>query len=399
MKTLLFLLLALSIYGKDTLRIYISADRTGSSASGTSIEQGVRAAFTEVDNTIGSYYIDIKTLDHRGSTPRFTAHCRSFLEDEKGFAMVGGLHSPPILANRELINKEQILFLNPWAAAGPITRFPSAENWIFRLSIDDSKAGFLISDYAVLKEGFKKPILLLENTGWGRSNEKTMTTALAKQGIVDTQVEWFNWNLGENHAKVMLRKLSKTDGDVIFFVGNAPEGKTVVNAMASLPAKERLPIRSHWGITGGDFPEVIDASTREKVDLLFIQSNFSFLDKPLSEIGERVFETVTKNSSVTVNSAKDIKAPTGLVHSYDLMKILISSLQDIEKGKSAKECRIVVRDKLENLTVPVEGLLKEYHSPFSTWSSGNPDAHEALGPDEWTMAKFAQDNTIILLKK
>ncbi len=35
------------------------------------------------------------------------------------------------------------------AAAGPITRYPSDAHWIFRLSVDDTKAGYVIARYAI----------------------------------------------------------------------------------------------------------------------------------------------------------------------------------------------------------------------------------------------------------
>ncbi|NRA59878.1 MAG: hypothetical protein HRU25_02995 [Psychrobium sp.] len=53
----------------------------------------------------------------------------------------------------------------PWAAAGPITRSKQAENRIFRFSIDDAKAGHFIAKQAIA-QGFKRPYLLLEDTGW-----------------------------------------------------------------------------------------------------------------------------------------------------------------------------------------------------------------------------------------
>lgn len=252
------------------IRVYLDADRTGTRQSGISIERGIRTALSEVDNKIAGHEVELVIKDHRGNTRRSKKHLKEYLQDERALAVFSGLHSPPLLANREFINTNGILVLDPWAAAGPITRYPSEENWIFRLSVDDTKAGDVISRYAVQKCGYSKPALLLENTGWGKSNKKTITNTLAQLNIMPTVTVWFQWNVSEERARIHLRTISISGADVIFFVGNAPEGKTFAKAMVSLPEEQHLPICSHWGITGGDFPSVIGPDIREKLSLTFI---------------------------------------------------------------------------------------------------------------------------------
>lgn len=383
---------------KDVLRLYISADRTGTKESGISIEQGVRTALDEVDYSVNGMNIELVVLDHRGSTPRSDQHLKDYLEDDKALAIFSGLHSPPLLASRDYINENEILMLDPWAAAAPITRYPSKENWIFRVSIDDSKAGFVIAKYAIEKEGFKRPYLLLEETGWGESNKKTMTKALEEYAIEVVETGWFNWNLGKNQAKLLLRQAKELGADVVFFVGNAPEGKVLAQAMSELSEEERLPIRSHWGITGGDFPKVIDKSIRDKIDLLFIQTSFSFISMEDNELGKKVFKRTTELFPESIKYPEDIEAPTGFTHSYDLTKILIQAMNQIEWTGNIKDDRRNVRRSLENIEIPVEGLVKTYKMPFTVYTEDTPDAHEALSIEDFVMARYGDNNEIILLK-
>ncbi|MBV1919506.1 MAG: hypothetical protein KUG73_02400, partial [Pseudomonadales bacterium] len=112
------------------LTLYVSADRTNARSSGESIEQGLRTALSEVDYKLGSYPVSIKVLDHKGSTPRATKHLAQYTKDTSALALFSGLHSPPLLANLALIHKKNILILDPWAAATPITRYPGALNWV-----------------------------------------------------------------------------------------------------------------------------------------------------------------------------------------------------------------------------------------------------------------------------
>jgi len=378
------------------LKIYVDADRTGSRESGIAIEQGIRTALSEVGNQVLDRPIELIIKDHRGSSPRSERHIRQFLADPDAIAVFAGLHSPPLLAQRDQINEQKALVMVPWAAAGPITRGKSEENWIFRLSVDDTKAGSVIARAAVQNEGYKRPYLLLEDTGWGKSNQRNMTSALVAMGTEPLGVEWFNWSLSENTARILLRKIKQAGADVIFLVANSPEGKSIARAMASLPKEERLPIRSHWGITGGDFAQEISVETRSRLDLKFIQTRYSFINDADDAYGQKVLQTASQVFPGRIRSGKDIDAPTGFIHSYDLTRILLQAIRQAGLSGDIKVDRNAVRRALENLQQPVRGLIKTYQQPFAVYTPDQPDAHEALSSEDYVMGHFLPDNTIML---
>ncbi len=392
----LVLLLALPVLGAEKIHLYIDADRTGSRDSGIAIEQGVRTALSEVGNRLVGHEVVLKIRDHRGSSPRSRAHLEEYLQDPAALALFSGLHSPPLLAHRDFINQQQILVLDPWAAAGPITRSESDQNWIFRLSVDDSKAGYVIAEHAVRKEQFKRPYLLLEETGWGRSNHKTMGRALQEMDTAPVGVAWFNWSLGENMARIMLRNIASSGADVIFMVANAPEGKTFARAMLSLPESQRLPIRSHWGITGGDFPQVIDRQMREQLDLAFIQTAFSFINHAERPMAQAVLKRARQLFPQTIGSGKDVRAPAGFIHAYDLTRLLIVAVEQAGLSGDMQQDRLRLHAALERLELPVEGLIKRYIAPFRPYTPADPDAHEALGREDFVMARYGRDGEIVL---
>lgn len=397
MKCGLVLLCAGSVCAETgIIRLYLDADQTGARASGVSIEQGIRTALNEVGGQAAGYALELVVLDHRGNIRRSKRHLDQYLEDDRALAVFSGLHSPPLLAHRDFINENQILVLDPWAAAGPITRYPSPTNWIFRLSIDDSNAGVTIAKHAV-DRGFKKPGLLLEETGWGKSNEKTMMQALSDLGCGAVLVEWFKWGMGEAQARSLLRRMAEAGVDVIFFVGNTREGNNIAKAMVSLPPEMRLPICSHWGITGGDFPQVVDAGIREKLDLTFIQTAFSFISSPENERGKRVLIQARALFPDEIRDAADIRAPTGFIHAYDLTLLLVAAIEQQGLTGDVLEDRARIRSALEQLRDPVEGLVKTYQTPFSVFSEENPDAHEALGVEDYRMGYYGPAGEIILV--
>jgi len=379
----------------QVIKIYLSADQTVSKSSGRAIEQGINVALSQVDWTIHGRPVEVVILDHKGSSPRAKQHLDDYLADDQALVVFSGLHSPPILENMAFINENDILMLDPWAAAGPITRYDSQENWIFRLSVDDTKAGRYITEFAI-GEGFTKPYLILEDTGWGRSNQNTMTSALVDLERSHSGIEWFNWSLGINQAKQILRQAKASGADVIFFVGNAPEGKVFVEAMTQLDQKDRLPIRSHWGITGGDFPQVINQEMRSSVDLKFLQTSFSFVDLVDHPIATDVLKRAYDLYPNELSQPEDIQAPTGFIHGYDLTLLMLEALDQVDPDLSTMEKRDALRLALENINGPVQGLVKSYSRPFSVFSEGNLDAHEALGIDDLKMATYGPENEIRL---
>ncbi len=389
------------VYSEDVLKIYLDADRTGTRASGISIEQGIRLALSEINFEIQGYKIELLIKDHRGSSRRSTLHLQEFVNDSDALTVFCGLHSPPVLANLNYINDQKILLMDPWAAAGPISRSTDSDgnNWIFRLSVDDTKAGEVITAHSVDNEGFRKPILLLEDTGWGRSNKSTMITALEERGLEPVDIIWFNWNIGENGARKILNDIYTLDADVIFLVANAPEGITFLKAMGERDSNVRVPIRSHWGITGGNFFEMLGPDLLvNEVDLQFIQTSYSFLSNNQTAFSKDIFYR-TSSLFPEIHSEIDIEAPCGFIHAYDLTKILISAINQIRLSENMEHNRVLLRMALENLTNSVQGLIKNYSKPFQIYSSDNDSAHEALGLDDFRMAQFASDGGIKLMDR
>ncbi len=382
---------------EKTLHLYLDADFTSAVASSTAIEQGMRTALDEAGGRVGGFIIKIVKKDHRGNSRRSRDNMKAFLGDSRGLAVFAGLHSPPLLNNLEFINENGVLLLVPWAAAGPITRWAGGTNWVFRLSIDDTKAGAVLVDHAVKAGGMVKPALLLEATGWGRSNAVTMTRALEFHGLSPAGIFRFNWGTKAGGARIILRNIVAKGADSILLVANSPEGKVFAGAMADLPEEMRLPFFSHWGITGGDFPEVIHRGIREKIDLTFLQTSFSFVTQPDHPLGKRVLNRAGALFPGVIEGPADILAPAGFIHAYDLTKILIAALNRAAPSGDAREDRKRIRNALETLDEPVEGLIRTYARPFSPFDPAHPDAHEALGREDFTMGYYGEDNEIILL--
>ncbi len=403
MRFVLILLLLLipshSVAQDKVLRLYHDADWLNHIESAEAIWRGVQTALSEVDHSVQGYRIELVKKNHSGNVIRSLGNYETFLKDPTALAVISGIHSPPLIKNRTFINENRALTLVPWAAGGPITRYPSQNNWIFRLSVDDTMAGGVLVDYALNVKACKSPHLLLEDTSWGDSNLKNMKIALRNKKSVLSGVTRFNWNLKQYTARNMLLNISQGGADCLLLVANAIEGAEIIESMLTLEPKHRLPVISHWGITAGDFHKKINFKKRKQVDLSFIQSCFSFMKTPQSKIGKNVFTKAKLTFPEHIRNPIDIRSPVGFIHGYDITKLLISALQKIKLTSDMESNRQKVRTALENLDQPVEGLIKTYKNPFGIFSQSNLDAHEALNVNDLCMAHYGSKDEIRVLSK
>ena len=374
----------------DELNIYIDADYSHYSESSESIEMGIKTALNFTKDKFKGYKVNVIRLDHKANSRRSMKNLKKVANDPNRLATFSGIHSPPVLANKKFINENKVLFFSPWAAAAPITRSDSNENWIFRLSVDDSKAGFFLID-KIKEKGFKKPFLLLEKTGWGESNFKTINEALKNTNLAAAGIQFFNWDPTEASLKIQVRKIAASDADSIVFVGNANEGQLFANTMDEL--KLTLPVFSHWGINGGGFFEKVGFDKLSKQNWQFLQTSFSFLSTDITPHQKSILDKASKLFPDKIKNHY-IKSPTGFIHAFDITLILAEAWSQIDKDPSSKIMNL--KNKLENLDIEINGLIKTYKKPFQVYTPSNPDAHEALGLKELKLAQFNKDGQVIL---
>lgn len=365
---------------REAFLIGLDADMSsGSKESGEAIRRGVVLAVEEINRAGGVLGRPLRLVvrDHRGNPARGVDNIKELASMENLVAVVGGLHTPVALEELDVIHSNEVVYLSPWAAGTPIAENGRKPNFVFRVSVRDDQAGEFLVEKAV-RMNYLHPALLLERTGWGKSNERAMVSAIRARGLWPAHILWFHW--GVSDLTDTLERASSSGADVILLAANAPEGIAVVRSMARLPKELRLPIISHWGITGGDFFDQTRGFLSE-VDLVFLQT-FSFLDPPYPRRARAVVDAYLK-SFPDSDSARDIFSPAGTAHAYDLVHILAMA---IEKAGTAE--RPAVRDALENLG-PYEGLVRRYDPPFTARD------HDALDASDMCLARYESDGTIV----
>lgn len=360
--------------------IGLDAAMTGGDAQGgEAIRRGSQVAIDEINASGGVLGRRLKLVvkNHRANPARGIDNIDDFAKMKDLVAVIGGVHTPVAMAELKTIHRHKMIYLGPWAAGTPVVENGYSPNFVFRVSVRDEHAGgFLIG--AARDRGFKRPGLLLWRTGWGRSNEKAMNAAMQKMGMSPAGIEWFN--SAEPDMSAQINSLKAKGADVIMLVANAADGPVAIRDIARMDATKRLPVISHWGITGGNFFEKVSAEIA-KIDLTFLQT-FSFFDPPFRDRAKRVYERYCKKFG-PCRSAGDVKSPVGVAHAYDLVHLLTAAI-----AKTGSTDRSKVRDALETLDSH-RGLMRNYAPPFTA------SRHDALDARDFRLSRFDSKGSIV----
>lgn len=363
-----------------SLIIGLDADlSSGSARAGESIRRGAILAIEEINSRGGllGRPVELVVRDHRGNPDRGVDHVEEFATRmDDVLAVLGGLHTPVALRELDAIHEHEMLFLVPWAAGTPVVDHGRQPDYVFRVSVRDEYAGgFLVRK--ALERGATRPGLLLERTGWGRSNLTAITNALAEQGQESPPVAWFNW--GETDMNSQLDQLLGSGVDLILLVSNPPEGAAFVRSLAARPAPERVPVISHWGITGADFPGLVPDAL-SLVDLTFLQTS-SFIRPRHPDRVQPVLERYRERFCDGLADCEVI-SPPGTAHAYEIVQMLAAAVREAGTIR-----RPAVREALESLK-SYRGILRDHDRPFP------PGHHDALDETDFILARFSGSGSI-----
>jgi branched-chain amino acid transport system substrate-binding protein len=362
----------------DPVKIgHVAALSGGSAQSGEAITRGLTIAIDEINakgGVLGGRKLELVQRDDESTPPKGLTAARELVFKEKVAVIFGGIDSPVALAMVPLLNKEKVPHMAVWAAGTGITRNGANPNYIFRVSAVDVLVDVKLLQYANEKFGAKKAGLILINNPWGESNEKGLIEAVKTNTAIQIAgVEKFENS--DVDLVPQLTRLREKGADVLILVGNAAPGAQVMKARERLSWK--VPVVSHWGISGGRFPELTGPTAGEAH---FVQT-YSFFGKQ-SPVGERVLAALKKKYPA-IKGPGDIFAPIGTANAYDAMHLVAMA---IEQAKSTDGDAI--RTALEDLKGSYQGLIKTYSKPFAA------DNHDALGPSDYIMVHYEGDNVV-----
>jgi branched-chain amino acid transport system substrate-binding protein len=348
------------------------------STSAQAIRMGILTAIDEINaagGLLGGRPMELLVRDNRSVPARGKDNFMELAALPGLLAVYCGKYSPVCLEQAPLANQTRVLLLNPWSAANDIVPKEPAGSYVFRLSLRDSWAIPEMLRY-LGQRGIRRVGVLLPMSAWGRSNDATLASLQASATVPQVVAkEWYAWGV-ESMKEPYLRLLA-AGADGVLLVANEREGSILVRDIAALPPNQRVPIASHWGITGGDFSNLVGDALRV-VDLAVVQT-FTLHGRT-----DPKAKAVTARTQKLfgLKSADEIPSQVGFGHAYDLTHLLAQAVR-----LAGSTNRAAVRDALERLP-PYDGLVARLPRPFS------PQSHEALSPAQVFMGRFTPAGTV-----
>lgn len=354
------------------------------STSDDAIRMGILTAISEINaagGVLGGRPLELVIKDHRSVPARGIKNIEEFAEIPDLIAVMGGKFSPVMQEEVSILHEKKMILLSAWGAADNIVDNGHTPNYCFRLSLKDSWAIQTMLNHAA-KKRTKRFGVLLPTTGWGRSCEKAIKTHLAAHPELNaTTVQWYMW--GDKSLLDKYEAARNSGAEAIILVANESEGSILVKEVAALPQEKRLPIISHWGVTGGNFTKLTGEAINQ-IDFSVVQT-YSFFDNHREQKLKQFYKTA--GQLFKISRPEDIPSPVGMAHAYDLTHILA-----LAADKAGTTDRSKIRTALEQVR-NYDGLIKAYPRPFTA------ERHEALEPGDLFMSRFRSDGAILRIRE
>ncbi|HEY1057994.1 MAG TPA: ABC transporter substrate-binding protein [Limnobacter sp.] len=357
-----FAVAASSALAAEPIKIGVSGPFTGGSSSmGVSMRDGVRLAAKEINAKGGilGRQLQLVERDDEAKNERGVQIAQELIEKEKVVATVGFINTGVALAAQRFYEDAKIPVMNNVATGTIITKqFPDKpENYVFRNSAADFIQSPMIVEEAVTKRGFKKVAILADSTNYGQLGRQDLEKALAAKGIKPVTEEKFN--IGDVDMTAQLLKARQAGAEAVLTYGIGPELAQIANGMAKLGWK--VPMIGSWTLSMANFIDTAGANGNGAImPQTFIQDpntpkRKAFIDAYLKEFNP-------KNGR--------IDSPVSAAQAYDSIYLLKAAMEQAKSTEGPK-----IREALEDLKAPVEGVVTTYKKPYTK------DNHEAITSD------------------
>ncbi|MCQ8896957.1 ABC transporter substrate-binding protein [Limnobacter humi] len=370
-----FAVAASSALAAEPIKIGVSGPFTGGSSSmGVSMRDGVRLAAKEINAKGGilGRQLQLVERDDEAKNERGVQIAQELIEKEKVVATVGFINTGVALAAQRFYEDAKIPVMNNVATGTIITKqFPDKpENYVFRNSAADFIQSPMIVEEAVTKRGFKKVAILADSTNYGQLGRQDLEKALAAKGIKPVTEEKFN--IGDVDMTAQLLKARQAGAEAVLTYGIGPELAQIANGMAKLGWK--VPMIGSWTLSMANFIDTAGANGNGAImPQTFIQDpntpkRKAFIDAYLKEFSP-------KNGR--------IDSPVSAAQAYDSIYLLKAAMEQAKSTEGPK-----IREALEDLKAPVEGVVTTYKKPYTK------DNHEAI-TNEIPVMGLVKDGKVI----
>ena len=336
----------------EPIKIGVAGPFTGGSSSmGVSMRDGVRLATDEINKAGGVLGRPLLLVerDDEAKNERGVQIAQELINKEKVAATVGYINTGVALASQRFYQEAKIPVMNNVATGSLITRQfdDQPANYIFRNSAHDSIQAPMIVEEAVTRRGYKKVAILADSTNYGQLGRDDLEKALALKSVKAVAVEKFN--IKDVDMTAQLLKAKEAGAEVILTYAIGPELAQIANGMTKLGWK--VPMIGSWTLSMANF---IDNAGPGGEGARMPQT---FIQEP----------TTPKRQAFIINYLKTfnpknarIDSPVSAAQGYDSVYLLAAAIKQAGSTDGTK-----IKDALEDLKTPVEGVVTTYNKPFT----------------------------------
>ncbi len=329
----------------------------GSSPIGISARDGVKLAVGEINAKGGvlSRKIELVERDDESKNERAVQIAQEFINKEKVVAVIGFVNTGPALAAQRFYQEAKIPAITTTATGTVITQQfkDQPEDYVFRVSASDAIQAAMMVEEAVGRKNFTKVAVLADSTNYGQLGREDLVKALAAKGVTPLVVEKFNIKDVDMTAQLLRSKEAGAQALLVYGVG--PELAQIANGMQKLGWT--VPMIGSWNLATANF---IDNAGANGDGAMMPQTFIQDPDTPRHKAFIEAYQKAYKIDRIPV--------PSPAAQAYDSMLLLAAAFRQARSTEGPK-----VREALENLAEPVEGVITTYRKPFAKGQ------HEAIG--------------------
>ncbi len=349
----------LPVLAAEPIKIGVSGPFTGGSSSmGVSMRDGVRLATEEINKAGGVMGRKLLLIerDDEAKNERGVQIAQELINKEKVVATVGFINTGVALAAQRFYQEAKIPVMNNVATGSIVTKqfTDQPENYIFRNAAHDSIQAPMIVEEAVTRRGFKKVAILADSTNYGQLGRADLEKALTAKSIMPVAVEKFN--IKDVDMTAQLLKAKEAGAEVVLTYAIGPELAQIANGMTKLGWK--VPMIGSWTLSMANFIDNAGPGGEgARMPQTFIQQ--ATTPKRTAFVNTYLKTFKPKNDR--------IDSPVSAAQGYDSIYLLAAAIKQAASTDGVK-----IKDALEDLKTPVDGVVTTYTKPFTK------DDHEAI---------------------
>jgi branched-chain amino acid transport system substrate-binding protein len=333
-----------------------------SAQSGQAGVLGIQAAIEDINAAGGvlGRKLALVVRDDLSQPPKSIQNMSDLIDNEKVVAVLGPTNSGNALAWKHIPNQKKNPSIGCIGSATDITKpmGSSAENYMYRVSmVDRAQVAGLIA-YAKNNASTKNVGYLVETTGYGQGGLKDLQELGDAKGLKPVAIEKFGVNDTDMTSQLNKMKAAGVD-TVLVWAQGTPIGQLV----RSMEKINYFPVTlTSWSSDNASFFDTAGKTLAEKP--IFMRTITEDRTPKQQQLYDRLAPKMASKSAFSFAA-----------HCYDATMITAAAIKQAGGTEGPK-----MREALENLQAPIEGIMKTYSKPFSATE------HEALTASDyrWT---------------